>query len=57
VEASPRFAHLGEALLALLDGEEAENDLEHRVVHPTPTISVIIEFFLRIHEALTIHCC
>ena len=57
MEASPGFAHLGEALLALLDGEEAENDLEHRVAHPTPTISVIIEFFLRIHEALTIHCC
>jgi hypothetical protein len=57
VEASPGFAHLGEALLALLDGEEAENDLEHGVVHPMPTLSVITEFFLRIHEALTIHCC
>ena len=57
MEASPGFARLGEALLALLDGEVPENDLEHRVVHATPTLSVITEFFLRIHEALTIHCC
>jgi hypothetical protein len=47
VETSPGFAYLGEALLALLDGEEAENYLEHRVVHPTPTISVINDFFLK----------
>jgi hypothetical protein len=47
VEASPGFAHPGEALLTLLDGEEAENDLEDRIAHPTPTKSIITEFFLK----------
>ena len=47
MEASPGFANPGEALLTLLNGEEAENDLEDRIAHATPTKSIITEFFLK----------